>query len=810
LKAAATARPSGKKGFSPIDGLAVLFLFHPVKGWFTKICAQIWLMIPAQPYQPAIARKRLFLLALIPIMGTMLVSGRLVMLKTVSGEKYRAIAERQHHRVAVFNPSRGTIFDRRGHPLAASVETETLYMRPDLLFPPTTELAVGADILTSVARSLRMSDEELFSIIDTPTTRMVTVARNLSPQQASQVRSVLLTYTRTRRNGVGMVDKRGWWFETQTVRGYPKGEFAPHVLGYTLPDRLGDTLGQEGIERAMSTVLNGERSTATVRQTALGTVLSPVDREVIERTHGKSLVLTLEESVQMAADRALAEKVQEFRAKSGTAVAVDVRTGALLAVSNYPSYDINSRVGTTDHQRRNRAVTDTVEPGSVMKTFTTLAAMELGQVSINSMIDCQGGTLVLPRRTIRDSGRKMGTVSLLEVFKESSNVGSYKAIRNVSHDAMFRALNAMGFGQPTNSGLPGEVRGTLRPASRWSQLTLSSLAQGYEITATPLQIAMAGAAIGNRGRLMKPYVISEVLDHRGQVTTRTLPTVRAQIASERVARDMLKMMEAVVSDGTGKAAQLDGWIAAGKTGTTKLLDPKTRTYTNNRYMASFLGLAPADDPRVAVYVTVVDPDPSFGYYGGRVAAPVFKPIAEAALMAMRVPTTPGMGPSRESREEVRQRLLNQISQQIPRQDLDRFLSPPTTSTIALHSPEASQGPLVMPDLRGLSLRDALSILAEWGLETQVEGSGVIAEHWPRPHQDINGQTPVQLRLTPLTTGMKSLAQTINPTPPRALTSIDDPAENPSLRINKGQQTFSIDLFSSRSTQPRLTPSQTRP
>jgi cell division protein FtsI (penicillin-binding protein 3) len=747
---------------------------------------------------PRIKPERLTCIALIPLIASVCILARLAHLGTFGGEEHRQRAQRQHYRNVSYPELRGRLMDADHRELASSTFVETLYVRPHLLFSRSTEMPAAADVVTSLALALELPEDNLFETLDT--TRTVVLKRRMSPSMAKAARDILTSSSARRRNEPPIVDSRGWWFRRETIRSYTRGEFAPHVTGYTIPNSKGDAEGLDGIERVYNAVLNATTSTARIRQTALGTHLTPVESQVIESSFGHNIVMTLNTSIQKAAEQALAAQVQAFRAESGVCVVVEPRTGAILAMANVPTFDLNARTGTSDLQRRNRSIADSFEPGSVMKTFTYLTALDEGKITPIGGVNCEGGHWNISRsRTIRDAGRIHGMTNFSTAFADSSNVAAVKVALQLSKQGFHERLRRMGFGQKTGIDLPGETGGILYPVQRWSEQSIQSLAFGYEMRATAIQLALAGAAIGNDGHLMKPFLVREVLDHRGQVTSQTQPTIISQIASPRACQDLLTMMAQTIRDGTGKAAQLDGWTAGGKTGTTKLVDPKTRLYAPNLYVSSFLGLAPLEKPRIAMYVSIRRPDPSIGSGGGAVAAPVFKVVAEAALRALRVPPDANQTTSPLQKEEARDRILREIAGRVPGPELDRLQSRSGTAPPLLNG--------FMPDLSGLSLREAARIVAGHGWEMSVEGSGVVTEQWPRPMERLSDQVPVRLKLTPMERRIEALAARVPRSaenPSRSLGLLADARDSsrlipeetgpPALRLRRGQQEITVALL----------------
>jgi cell division protein FtsI (penicillin-binding protein 3) len=400
-------------------------------------------------------------------------------------------------------------------------------------------------------------------------------------------------------------------------RYYPMGAAAGHVLGFTGIDDI----GREGLELAFDDVLSGENGARRVVKDRLGRIVENLER-IRPARPGRDVVLSIDRRIQSLAWRALAQGVRKHRARAGSAVVLDIRTGEVLAVANLPSFNPNDRRDRASWRFRNRAVTDLLEPGSTIKPFTVAAALHKGIVRPDTVLDTRPGFLKVGRHTVWDI-RNYGVIDVRKVIKKSSNVGAGKLALELPPSDLWRMFHRVGFGTLTGSGFPGEREGTLTDSIDWGEIHRVTLSYGYGLAATPLQIARAYAALGNGG----------VLPDVSFVRTDGVP-VAAQAIPAPLAAEILEMLELVVEPGgTGGRARVAGYRVGGKTGTTR--KSEAGGYSEDRYHSAFVGLAPMSDPRLSV-VVVIDEPGGDAYYGGAVAAPVFSEIVDGALRILGI------------------------------------------------------------------------------------------------------------------------------------------------------------------------------
>lgn len=534
------------------------------------------------------------------------VLGRVVYLQGVASGRLRELALRQQVATVSVPASRGRIYDREGRELAVNVTRDSVYAVPAAIPDPQQFARRVAPVL---GRSVQQVVDRVRS-----GGHFVWLARQVPPATSAQLRSL------------GLKGQLG--FEQEEKRVYPAGSLASHVLGFTGVDNQ----GLAGVELQYEEALRGRPGRAVRVRDALGREILEGHQVLSPARSGSDLVLALDTVVQYVAERELARTIEEHRAKGGAVVVMDVHTGELLALASAPSFDPN-RFEDAAELWLNRAL-EAYEPGSTLKLAVVAAALEAGLVEDGSRLTCQG-TLSIPGGfTIREAdGRAHGRVSVLDAVRLSCNVAAAQLGASLGPERLYRALVRFGFGRPTGVDLPGESPGILRPPSRWSLTDPYAVAIGQGVAVTPLQLVRFVAALANGGFLVRPRV-AVALRHADGTLRQMGEQGKVRVLSASVAASLLRMMEAVVTRGTGTAAAIYGYRVAGKTGTAQKPSP-AGGYESGRYVASFVGIVPADRPRLAVLVLVDEPQGA--YYGGEVAAPAFSRIASQALWVLGIP-----------------------------------------------------------------------------------------------------------------------------------------------------------------------------
>ncbi|HDY71174.1 MAG TPA: penicillin-binding protein 2 [Nitrospirae bacterium] len=516
------------------------------------------------------------------------------------------IAEVQYTKGQNVLVRRGSIYDRRGKELAVNLERQSLYSDPEQIKSP-------VDVAKALHGVINAKEGRLIEKLSSDK-RFVWLERNISPSIVKKIRSLGI-------EGLGLLPNM--------ARFYPKGNFASHLLGFVNIDNV----GLEGVEKRYDRFLSTSGGRVALTRDAHGNILYTED-DLLE-SYGNSIVLTIDEGLQNIVEAEIDRAVGKWRPYAATAIMMNPYNGEVLALANRPSFNPNHPGDYRPSYRRNRAVTDLYEPGSTFKLVMAAAALNEGVATLQSRFDCSEGYVEVGKRKIRDV-HKHGWMTLKEIIQKSSNVGAVKVTLRLGPDRFYRYMKKLGFGEKTGIDLTGESSGIVKEPSAWSGTTIGAVAIGYEVMVTPLQILRAYAAVANDGYLVKPHVVSRIISPDGEVLWRYGPVRKKRVLSVRTTRMLRKAFKSVVSeDGTAPLAAVDGNLVAGKTGTTRMLDPVTKKYSRKMFVSSFVGMVPADNPVFVLVVVLWNPHKK--YYGGEVAAPVFSSIAEKALSYMFVP-----------------------------------------------------------------------------------------------------------------------------------------------------------------------------
>lgn len=646
---------------------------------------------------PAV-RTRVLLLAAVLALAFGGLTARLGWLMVVKHGDLAQIAERQYSRTVVLYAPRGPIVDRQGGALATSTATESLFVQPRSVGDP-------VRVAARLAPILGQPESEVHAAL-TGTRSFVWLRRKLPPTVAEHVRAL-------REPGLG--------FLPEPLRLYPNRELAAHVLGFE-----GAEGGLEGIERAFNADLAGVPGKAIAGRDALGREVAA--QHVLQQPQpGHGVMLTIDRTIQYIAEREIDAAYRRTRAKAAIAVVLEPRTGDILAMAVRPTFNPNTFLDVQSSDSwRNRAVTDPFEPGSTFKAILAASALEEGVVRPDDRIYAENGSITLAGTTIRD-WKKYGWLSFAEVLQNSSNVGSIKVGLSLGRDRYYRYMKAFGFGAPTGVGLAGESRGLLRDPQRWSLLSLPTMSIGQEISVTALQLVTAFGAIANGGTLMQPRLVKSTFDPEGRETRRFDVKAVRQVVSPATARTLSNLLARVVESGTGRFAAIPGYAVAGKTGTAQKLDPATRRYSHAPGVLSFVGFAPADEPRFAMLVMLDEPRNE--KWGSEAAAPIFGAIGREILRYLEVPPRDVQpvqivtGPPAEPVSPARMRLVS--------------------------TAEASQGDGTrrMPDLGGKTLRQALEALEPLRVDVRLAGQGRVFRQVPAAGDPLEPGAVARLTLT---------------------------------------------------------------
>jgi cell division protein FtsI (penicillin-binding protein 3) len=552
---------------------------------------------------------------LLMVMGFALVALRLVYLQVYQRAELTVRAGRQQERVVKLEPKRGTIYDRMGRELAVSLDVDSVYGVPSGIDNPRAVALQLSRILREDRRGLeqRLAGNKQF----------VWLSRKVEPARAEKIKDL-----GNKEIGIRLESKRF----------YPKKSLAGPVLGF-----LGmDNKGLEGLELAYDKSLRGMSGWVLAEKDAMGRTVFPGGSGFQYRLPkpGHDIVLTIDEVIQHIAEKELDAVLASSHAKGGVCLVMNPQTGEVLALSVRSAQHGNQAFNPNEPQRskpaewRNRAVTDAFEPGSIFKPILASAALEEKVVHPLERIDCSAGKIQLADRVIRDA-HENGVLTFTDVIAESSNVGTITVALRLGKERFAKYISAFGFGKKTGVDIPGEISGQLRDYRSWSGVSIGSIAIGQEIGVTPIQVASAYCALANGGMLMKPYLVSEIVDHgSGEGKKFQAQSVGRAITEETCAK-VNKMLQRVVETGTGQKARPAGYTAAGKTGTAQKIDQRTGKYSQKDYVSSFVGFTPANSPKLVILVMVDSPE-GLVHYGGSVAGPVFKAVAEQSLAYLQV------------------------------------------------------------------------------------------------------------------------------------------------------------------------------
>jgi cell division protein FtsI (penicillin-binding protein 3) len=636
------------------------------------------------------------LLVLFLVLFVALIS-RAFQIQVLSGESLKSLAERQHIKTLHVEPERGIIFDRNGEKLAASVLVDSVFADPSKIGNP--KEAAG-----SLASILKVDKEKILKKLSTSKS-FCWLARKIPPDQARSVESLNID---------------GVFLTKEPKRFYPNGELAGRLIGF-----VGlDSTGLEGMELKYENYLKGSPEKLIWARDAKGKRLYPrVENAAAKKEESYNLILTIDSRIQHLVETKLSEAIASKSAKGGFAVVMDPKTGEILALADQPGFDPNKFGSYNVGKGKNKVITDCFDPGSTFKPFLAAAALEEGIAKETDRFNCENGAYAIADRVFHEANRKKyGSLAFRDVIKYSSNIGCVKISEKLGKEKFYEYITKFGFGSKTGIDLPGESGGLLRPVHNWTRVDTSTIAFGQGVSVTAIQLITALSAIANQGVLMKPYIVRAVVDKRGQVIKKITPTPVRTVISPETAKRMTAILTGVVGDddGTGKRAQIMNVSVAGKTGTSQKFDFGRRVYSSEKVRTSFMGFFPAEDPQVAILVTLDEPQRD--RWGGVAAAPVFKNIGEQILTCFKtnIRETPSPAPEEEKiNNGVKIRLVSlpgHVNRQIVTEDDS-----------------------IMPDFRGMSMRDTLKRAKEKGIEIQVIGSGWAISQEPKPGSVLPSQ-----------------------------------------------------------------------
>jgi len=663
------------------------------------------------------AHVRLLIIAGVTLLWMGMVFVRLSYLQLFRHSEYLARAQRQQQRTIEITPKRGTIYDRNKRPLAMSIPVDSAFGVP-------AEIAdenLAARLLSGVVGK---PQEELEARFESSRS-FVWIARKLPPEKAEAITALNL---------------KGIYLQKENQRFYPKRDLAAHVLGFVDLDEKG--LG--GIEYELDHQIRGRSEKIVVMADARQRWF---DGGEAQRESGADVLLTLDEKIQYITERELDAAVAQTHSIAGTAMVMNPNTGEILALANWPKFNPNKASDAPAEARMDRAVSALYEPGSTFKLVTLAAAFNEGITRPDEVFDCENGSVLVAGHRIHDH-KPFGLLNVAQILAESSDVGAIKIALRLQAPRFYDYIRAFGFGTPTGVDLPGESKGLVRPLDNWGSFSIGSISMGQEIGVTPIQLIAAVSAIANGGLLYKPHIIEElqrgnrVLPAEGLLT----PTEPRRVIRPETAATLRRLMEGVVLEGTGPKAHLDGWTSAGKTGTAQKIDPATGRYSRTRFIASFTGFAPINNPAVTILVSLDSP---VGLHeGGQVAAPVFKRIAEQVLAYLDVPRDVPLNPkliqaAYKKRASEDGSSLEDFSTVDFSGQPDPLPAASQTTTLngpvqpVLRTPSLTVavdqgGEIEVPDFSGKPMREVAGTALRLGLDPVLVGSNLAMNQSPAP------------------------------------------------------------------------------
>jgi cell division protein FtsI (penicillin-binding protein 3) len=664
------------------------------------------------------AHRRIMFVAIGLVFWMLVIGGRLVQLQIHRHDELAARARSQQMSSIETAPTRGQVVDRQGRELARSLDTESFFSDPS-------EVVDVEGTARKIAALTGMDRADLvkkFNEAKDNNKKFIWLVRRLEMERAAKLDALELA---------------GVYSRKEPKRYYPNDTLAAHVLGFVGSDEI----GLAGVEQYYNEKIRGEAGKVYFAHDRLPRAFESYE---VQPHPGQTIVLTIDQLIQYRTEQALSEAVERTHAKSGSAIVMDPRTGEILALANAPTFNPNQPVGDSTEARTNWALQNIYEPGSTFKIVAYSAAIEKGLVTPDDKIDCQNGSITVNGRLVHD-GHPYGVLTIADALAKSSNVGAIKLGLMVGNDSMYDFMKRLGFGSRTGIDLAGESPGLLRPVARWQPSSMGSLAIGQEVAVTPLQMAAAYSVLANNGSWIKPHIVRELRGPDGTVTYQAKIEARPALKAETCAA-LRTMMEGVTLRGTAKKAQLEGYSAAGKTGTAQKIDPKTHTYSATKYIGSFVGFAPVSNPAVVIIVVIDEPEGA--YHGGDVAAPVFRQIAEQVLPELNVaPDTeiksvPAViaDNSKPSPQQVKEEAaqIERRQETLPQVVASKSFAGRTSEVVFAM---ATNHGAVMPDLRGQSVRDALRTCAQLGLKLEARGDGFAAQQYPAAGAELEpGQT----------------------------------------------------------------------
>ena len=606
---------------------------------------------------------------------------RLVHLQVFNSSYYFEKAQNQSARLVKIMPERGDIFDRNGKLLTFNIKLKSIYANPNEI----EDVWNAAERLQPV---LKLQLEEIAMNLDKQKC-FVWIQRKVDKETAERIKGLNI---------------QGINFLNENKRIYLSSELYANIIGFAGDDNA----GLEGLEKYYDKELSGEEGKINLCYDGIRRCSKIFQTPIEPIRNGRNLYLTLDTSIQYFTYKTIKKYVKRFHAQRGMAIVMDPKTGEILAMVNYPTFDSNEFFKTPKKYWKNSCIIDSYEPGSTFKIITAAALIESNSVDFKKKIYCEDGEYTVLGRTIKDV-KKLKYLTFRDIIVKSSNIGMVKVSRNLDRKFFSKIMMKFGFGYKTEIDYPGEIKGLVRPYKEWSKSSLLAIPIGYEISVTPLQIVTAYCAIANDGVLMKPFLISRIEDKDNNEIETFNPQRIRQVISKKTTDTLKTFMELVIEEGTGKAARIPGVKICGKTGTSSKFNNELNQYSKEKYLSSFIGFFPKEEPKYVIGVFIDEPQKYI--YGSVVAAPPFKEIAEYLV----------------NYENINYKRIYPNNKEIPTIENNKEIT----------SLEAGY----MPDLNKLPVRDVVKILSKYNIDFELEGTGFVVEQFPEPGEPFENIKP---------------------------------------------------------------------
>lgn len=603
---------------------------------------------------------------------------KLTDIQIIKSEELGYYADKQHVKIEIVKANRGMIYDRNNVLLVYNHNDVSFFV--DLRMTSKKEKELIADKFSKVTGK----SKSFYLSLMNKTGKNICLEKKLSAEKSLLLKE--LNYS-------------GLFWNEDPTRVYQYSNLASHILGYVSPENK----GVSGIDKFFNEYLSGIDGSRTIERDAIGKVISIDEENNIPPASGYNIVLTIDKTYQTILEEELSDGLKEFGGTSAIGIVMDPNNGELLAMANINDYNPNEYWKYSDDDRRDKAITDTYEPGSTFKPITLAALLDQNLINENEIIFCENGKYKFKGVNISDT-HPNGSLKVKEVIEKSSNIGVTKLSQKISSVSLYKYLRGFGFGNVTSIQLPGEVKGSLKKANDWSSITKAFISFGYEISVTPIQMVTAYCALVNGGILFQPQIVKKIYQNNTNYLVENKPETIRRVISEKTSDKIKSILKGVVENGTGKNASIKQVEVGGKTGTSqKLIDGN---YSKSEYNASFVGFFPADNPQVVIYILVNSPVKA--KYGSAVAAPIFKKVAERIYSY-----------------DLKQ-FENPLNNSFPEENIRTVKNDnPKKQNEFTFTKNSNKDAAVMPDLRTLNVRDALVVISKIGIKSVVNGSGVV-------------------------------------------------------------------------------------